>query len=93
MSEKALERRVKEYLNEVPDCWHVKIHGHHMQDSGLPDIIGCCDGNFFAIELKTLDGEVSKLQEIILKKINRTGGTAIVARSLETVQQMIADLR
>lgn len=45
--------------------------------AGTPDIIGCINGVFIALELKTLTGSASKLQEINLAKALRAGGIAL----------------
>jgi Holliday junction resolvase len=45
---------------------------------GIPDIVGCLNGKFFAIELKTRTGTPSKLQLHIIRSIQKTGGLAMV---------------
>lgn len=55
--------------------------------SGIPDIIGCTPaGRFFAIEVKYGRNKASKLQEWNVKEINKRGGLAIVAYSLDEVK-------
>ena len=43
---------------------------------GIPDLIGCFNGRFVAIELKTDKGEVTPIQEYRLKQILKAGGLA-----------------
>ena len=43
---------------------------------GIPDRVGCINGHFFALELKTKSGVASKLQRYILGKIREAGGFA-----------------
>jgi hypothetical protein len=45
---------------------------------GTPDILACIRGNFVALELK-VEGELSKLQEYNLKKIDEASGLALTA--------------
>jgi Holliday junction resolvase len=51
--------------------------------SGVPDILAVIDGKFIAVEVKTPKGKTSPIQEYQIKKIQESGGTAIVARSVE----------
>ena len=46
--------------------------------SGVPDIIGCYKGNFFAVECKAGKGKTTALQEKNIAQIKATGGLAIV---------------
>lgn len=46
--------------------------------SGVPDIVGCCDGRFFAIECKAGKGVTTALQDNELRKIKEAGGIALV---------------
>lgn len=46
---------------------------------GIPDIIGVCNGKFFAWELKATDKDkADPLQRHVLEKIKRAGGIARV---------------
>lgn len=51
--------------------------------AGIPDVIACIDGLFYAIEVKMPKGRVSAIQDYNLDKITQAGGKAIVARSVE----------
>ena len=46
--------------------------------SGVPDIVGCCSGRFFAIECKAGKGVTTALQDNELRKITEAGGIALV---------------
>jgi len=46
--------------------------------SGVPDIVGCYKGKFFAIECKAGKGKTTALQEKNIANIYAAGGTAIV---------------
>ena len=60
-----------------------------MSVKGLPDLIGCFQGKFLAIEVKRKNGKVSPEQEATIARINRAGGLAFVARDLETVIEQL----
>lgn len=51
--------------------------------SGVPDIVGCLDGRFIAIECKANEGNPTALQERELERINDAGGVAIVVRDTD----------
>ena len=56
---------------------------------GIPDIIGCIDGKFFAIEVKAERGITSEAQKIQIELIKDAGGIAFVAKSVDEVKQQI----
>jgi Holliday junction resolvase len=46
--------------------------------SGVPDIVGCYRGKFFAIECKAKSGTTTALQDRELAKIHLAGGRPLV---------------
>lgn len=57
---------------------------------GGSDIIGIApDGCFLAIEVKTARGRVSKEQQTFIDAVNKAGGIAGVARSVEDALELI----
>ena len=63
--------------------------------SGVPDIIGCYQGAFFAIECKAGKNTPTALQERNMKKIRDNGGIAIVVNeeNLKIVQDVLSQLQ
>jgi hypothetical protein len=60
---------------------------------GVTDILGIMPdgtGRLLAIEAKTLTGKLSEEQRAFLDDVNRAGGVACVARSLDDVAAMLA---
>lgn len=53
--------------------------------AGIPDIVGCYKGRFFAIECKAGKNSTTALQDAELEKIRMAGGSAFVIN--ETNQQ------
>ena len=84
-TEKQLTKRITDYLKSIPGLWWYKVHGGPYGRPGVPDIIVCYRGRFFAFEIKTAKGKPTKLQSHELSEINRAGGYAVVARDLDTV--------
>lgn len=92
-SEKTIENQIKRYLDKLENngkAWHMKVHGSMFQKAGVPDIIACINGRFVGIEVKRPGGIVSELQKYHIAKINKAGGAAFVAYSIDEVK---AELR
>jgi hypothetical protein len=89
VAEKELSAKILCYLKTVPKCFAWKKHGGIYGTAGIPDIIACIDGRFYAFEVKTPEGKTTKLQEATIRKILACGGTASVARSIDEVRAMI----
>ncbi len=43
---------ILEYLNSLPGCKAINIHGSAYTERGTPDIIGCINGRLIAFECK-----------------------------------------
>lgn len=67
----------RKLIRELPDCWFFKTNERSV--AGIPDIIGCYLGGFFAVERKTVKGKATPLQLHTLGKIARAGGVAMVS--------------
>lgn len=89
MLEKDIVSRIMKYLKTVPRCFCWKEHGGMYGTSGIPDIIACVDGRFFAFEVKTETGKPTALQEATIRKILAAGGTAVVVHSVDEVRGIL----
>lgn len=76
MLERDFQRLVLGQLATLPKSFFYKAQATSFR--GVPDIVGCLNGLFVAIELKT-NSKLSKIQEYTLKQINYAGGVAIEA--------------
>lgn len=77
-SEKTFENKVKKFLEEQ-GCYFVKYWGGgQFTKAGIPDILCSCNGLFIGIEIKAPNGKPSPLQIHNLKKIDESGGLAIL---------------
>lgn len=92
MKESDIVKSIMKYLKTVPRCFAWKEHGGMYGTAGIPDIIACIDGRFFAFEVKTEVGKPTKLQEATIRKIRAAGGTALVVRSVEEVKSSISGI-
>ena len=90
VNESDIVKSILKYLKSVPRCFAWKEHGGMYGTAGVPDIIACICGAFFAFEVKTAEGRTTKLQDATIRKINACGGRAVVVRSVEEVKAAIA---
>ena len=57
--------------------------------AGIPDIIACINGKFYAFEVKTAIGKTTALQDATIRKIISCGGHAYVVRSVDEVKTIL----
>lgn len=76
--ETRFKENVVSQLSHIKECWYFKTQLVALL--GIPDIIGCRKGYFFALELKTNKGKPTKLQIYILRLIKKAGGYAEICR-------------
>lgn len=69
-------KKVTTDLRTIVGAWFFKTQ--EVGRKGIPDIIGCIDGNFFALEIKVGDNTATELQEFVLSKIAIAGGSVAV---------------
>jgi hypothetical protein len=89
MAEKDIVRSILRLLRTVPRCFCWKEHGGLYGTAGIPDIIACIDGRFFAFEVKIPGGKPTKLQESTLARIRAVGGVACMVTSAAEVRDII----
>lgn len=78
-------------LKAIPNLWYTKVSQRSIR--GVPDIIGCYNGRFFAWELKVPPNRLKKesLQYHIVQRIKETGGLAREVTPA-TLQESIEEL-
>lgn len=81
-------------LLEKEGVWHFSPAANGFGRAGIPDIIACVNGRFFAIECKAGKGRTNALQDREIKRIIDSGGIALVvsddAHTVELLQRNIA---
>ena len=90
MREADIVRAILTHLRSLDGCFCWKEHGGPYGTNGVPDIICCYHGRFVAFEVKTDTGRPTRLQEAVIRKINRAGGVALIVRSVEDVKAALA---
>lgn len=82
-AEKNFENKIKTFLKDE-GCWFVKYWsgrsatGKTFTKEGIPDILVCCKGFFIGVEVKAKTGKPKMLQLYNLKKIDESGGYALL---------------
>jgi len=90
-TESTITRGIKKFLEvRYPGAWY-KIHGGPYQEAGIPDIVGCHEGHFFAFEVKRprKKRHVSDQQKYQMSRIAMAHGTTAVVTSKEDVQEVM----
>lgn len=93
MLEKDIEKKIKKWLKDN-HFYFFKVHGSSFMLPGIPDIIACVHGHFVGIEVKN-KGKLwnqSEEQKIHQELIEASGGTYILADSLQTVEEALCGL-
>jgi len=88
LSETRLKAKVLAMLKkEFRDAWVYKTSDRWK--SGIPDVLVCKEGRFFAAELKVGKNKATRLQLSVLRKIQRAGGRVAVCRSVDQVRNLL----
>jgi Holliday junction resolvase len=72
-----VKAKVKATLDKLGAYYFMPTTGGYGR-SGIPDIIGCHNGVFFALECKANGGKTTALQDRELKRIKDAGGVVLV---------------
>lgn len=82
--------QIKEWLTEIGayQFWPVNM-GYGKR---TVDCLACIRGQFFAIEVKRLDGKPRKFQKEILKEVKEAQGFALSVDNLEDLKGRVAEL-
>jgi hypothetical protein len=88
------EASVKAAVRKMLDrlcIYHFMPPGMGLGRSGIPDIIGCYQGRFIAIECKAGKGQLTALQAREIGSIKAAGGFVFVARenNLEELEERL----
>lgn len=77
--ESRLQLKIRKHLEKTfKGSWWFKVHGGPFQPAGIPDLLGCVDGQFFAFEVKRPGKRPSAIQRKVMGIIQEAGGVAEV---------------
>ena len=91
-SEKAITKKIRDWLKLQPNVWFFKVHGGPHQAAGVPDLILCVNGHFVALEVKRPGKKATVLQTRTIQQINNSNGDAHIVTSLDEVKEFIVPL-
>lgn len=91
--ETRLQEKIKKHLQKTfGGVWH-KIHGGPFQQSGIGDLIGCCKGYYFNLEVKQdktgKKYEPTEIQQREIDNVNEEGGCGACVKSTEEAEQVV----
>lgn len=94
-AESRLQKRIQDRLKSTVGGWWFKVWGGPFTPAGIPDLIGCVDGLFFALEVKLPNDRKSQPSEIQLETIRdiamKGGGVATIVRSPEEAEAIVTE--
>lgn len=82
--EKPIQTKIIEYLTLI-GAYPVKVIS--ATKAGVPDVVCCLSGMFIAIECKQVKKHATALQRYKMAEIEKAGGYAFEAHSVEEVKQ------
>ena len=85
-TEQQIQKQILDYLSSLPNTYAVKIISANR--SGIPDILTCHQGHFYAFEVKRQGGVIAPLQLYNQQLIQQAGGTALIVDNLPIVQSI-----
>ena len=86
------DRILKHLQRQFPYAKFYKIHQSGYGQNGIPDILGCVQGRFVALEVKMPKKMPTKLQQRELALINVAGGVSAVVSTPEQAFEVCASL-
>ena len=88
--ETLLQQKIKKFLQfSFGGVWH-KIHGDMYQDAGIGDLVGCCHGYYFNLEVKCPTNKKRKeSQTNEIAKVNESGGCGAYVTSEEEAYEVV----
>lgn len=90
-NERDVKKKLVAALKSI-GAWYCMPHGAGYGRAGIPDIIACIDGRFFAFECKFGKNKPTAHQAAELRDIARAGGAAGVVDETN-INEVISSLR
>jgi len=91
--EQKVTKEVIGYLDTLKEAhrpiWWVKLHGHAMQQRGLPDLMVVLNGQAIFMELKKPGGKATPLQTHTFNKLRLAGARAGVVTSVDDARRLV----
>jgi hypothetical protein len=85
------QRRMRAALEETFGGKWWKVHGGPFQEAGIPDLNGCVDGLYIAIEVKEEDGTLAEIQERRILEFEKAGAITFAESSIRRTLTRVAE--
>lgn len=93
MTEKQLQDKILKKIKDTKSGVYFKFHNGPYGARGVSDLVGTTRGIAVFIEVKSLTGRVTKLQEKFLRDTKAEGAISGVARSVEEAMGLVAQAK
>ena len=92
--EAKVKARLRKYLTQL-GIYHFMPPANGFGRAGIPDIIGCFNGQFVAFECKAGKGKTTALQDLELEKIRQAKGFAYVVNenNIQDLKELLIWMR
>lgn len=87
--ETGIQTRILDYLNSVPGCKAINIHGSVHTEKGTPDIFCCLHGKAILLEVKKDNETSDEIQKHRHRQWVGAGARVAVVRSLAEVKSLL----
>lgn len=84
--------KICKYLDSI-GAWYCKPYMTGYGKRGVPDILACINGRFIGIEVKAGKRQLTRLQCIMLDRIELANGLAIVGDADECIREVRCQCR
>ena len=89
-TEAYIQRNIVKELEQRWNAYVIKTIASNR--AGVPDIVCCIAGQFFAFEVKaTKGGKTSELQKAHIDRVRKSGGYAVVVHSVAEVNNHVSE--
>lgn len=89
-----VKEKITKLLKEYEVYYFMPIGGMYSK-IGVPDVIGCLNGRFIAVEAKAGKGKTTALQDRELRRIKEAGGVSLVINetNLDELRQALEEIK
>jgi len=92
MKERDLQKAILDYLNALEGCKAINLAISPEMEVGTPDIVASMHGFALFIEVKTPQGDLSRIQQRRIQQWQEADALVLVLREQEAAFQMLARL-
>ena len=87
--ESNLTKTILKYLRGLDGCFAWKAHGGRFGTAGIPDVICCYRGRFFAFEVKVPGNKPTEIQQATIDRLKQAGARVFVVNSVKDVRRIM----